>query len=77
MIATTKAATQARILVFHQAFDACIFEHVDIRVQTGKLCTRLEQGDGVGTARILRMTDFMRDQQIILIHADRFKLRQQ
>ena len=75
-IAATEASAEARILVFHQTFNAGILKNVEVGMEAVELAALSKNVKRLWTAGILRVPNFMSDEEVVLINSDVVPLRQ-
>ena len=72
-ISATEGAAETGKLLFHLPLDARVFQHIDVRVKTRR---DIRRGEPLKIVTILCVTDFMTNQQVILVDRDVFPFRQ-
>ncbi len=75
-VSASEAGAQPGILVLHQAFNARVFQHVDVGMKTVEILALFENWNRLGTAGVLRVPDLVSDEQVVLINRDVVELRQ-
>ena len=75
-VSATEAAAQPGILFFHQTFNARILKYVEVGMQSVKVPALLKDGNRCRAAGILRVTDFVSNEEVILVNRHAVKLRQ-
>ena len=66
-VSATEAGAQPGILILHQTFDAGILKHVEISVEAVEVPALFENRNRLGTAGVLRVSDFVTDEEVVLV----------
>ena len=75
-IAATETSAEARILVFHQTFNAGILKDVEVGMEAVELAALVKNVKRLWTAGKLRVSHFMSDEQVVLVNSHVVPLRQ-
>ena len=75
-IAATETSAEARVLGFHQTFNAGVLKDVEVGMEAVELAALVKNVKRFWTAGVLRVPNFMSDEEVVLINSDVVPLRQ-